>query len=48
MKKLMTIMLGLSLALSCVSVSFAQDPPKKETTKKPKKTKKKKEETSKK
>lgn len=34
MKKLMTLMLGLSLALGCVSVSFAQD-----TTKKPAKTK---------
>ncbi len=25
MKKLMTLMLGLSLALGCVAVSFAQD-----------------------
>ena len=31
MKKLMTLMLGLSLALGAVSVSFADDaPPKKE------------------
>ena len=38
MRKLMTLMLGLSLALGAVSVSFADDaPPKKE-----KKTKKKK------
>jgi hypothetical protein len=30
MKKLMTLMLGLSLAFGCVSVSFADDaPPKK-------------------
>ena len=43
MKKLMTLMLGLSLALGSVAVVFAQDdPPKKEkkakkTPKKPKK-----------
>ena len=40
MKKLMTLMLGMALAVGCVSVSFAQDPPKKE--KKTKKSKKKK------
>ena len=41
MKKLMTLMLGMALAFGCVSVSFAQDPPKKEKkAKKPKKTKK--------
>jgi hypothetical protein len=38
MKKLMTLMLGLSLALGAVSVSFADDaPPKKEKKKKGKK-----------
>jgi len=47
MKKLMTIMLGLSLAIGCVSVSFAQDTTKKEKSKKPKKEKKKKEATKK-
>ena len=41
MKKLMTLMLGLSLALGSVAVSFGQDPPKK-TGKKPKKGKSKK------
>jgi hypothetical protein len=44
MKKLMTLMLGLSLALGSVAVAFSQDTTKKETTKKakkaPKKTKK--------
>ena len=35
MKKLMTLMLGLSLALGCVAVSFSQDT----TTKKEKKSK---------
>ena len=42
MKKLMTMMLGLSLALGCVAVSFAQDTTttKKEKKKKPAKTKK--------
>ena len=30
MRKLMTLMLGLSLALGAVSISFAEDPPKKE------------------
>jgi hypothetical protein len=34
MKKLMTLMLGLSLALGSVAVTFAQDTPKKEDTKK--------------
>jgi hypothetical protein len=47
MKKLMTLMLGMSLALGCVSVTFAQDaPPKKE--KKAKKAPKKKKDTTKK
>ena len=51
MKKLMTLMLGLSLAFTTVAVTFAQDTPKKEeTTKKTSKKggKKKKEETPKK
>jgi hypothetical protein len=50
MKKLMTLMLGMSLLFGTVSVVFGQDPPKKEdTTKKTKKkTSKKKEETPKK
>jgi len=40
MKKLMTLMLGLSLALGAVSISFADDaPPKKEGKKKGKKKK---------
>jgi len=40
MRKLMTLMLGLSLAMGAVSVSFAQnDPPKKEGKKKGKKKK---------
>ena len=34
MKKLMTLMLGLSLALGCVAVSFAQDTPLKKSSKK--------------
>ena len=38
MKKFATLMLGLSLALGCVSVSFADDT-KKETKKKTKKKK---------
>ena len=43
MKKLMTLMLGLSLALGSVAVTFAQDPPKKEKKKAdPSKKKKKK------
>ena len=37
MKKLMTLMLGLSLAFGAVAVAFAQDAPKKEDTKKSKK-----------
>jgi hypothetical protein len=41
MKKLMTLMLGLSLALGTVAVSFAQDAPKKEEKKSTKKGKKK-------
>jgi hypothetical protein len=41
MKKFMTLMLGLSLALGAVSVSFAEDaPPKKEGKKKAGKKKK--------
>ena len=41
MKKLMTLMLGLSLALGAVSISFADDaPPKKEGKKKGGKKKK--------
>lgn len=40
MKKLMTLMLGLSLVLGTVAVSFGQDAPKKETTKKKGKKKK--------
>jgi hypothetical protein len=39
MKKLMTLMLGLSLAVGLVSVSFAQDDTKKEQKKKGKKKK---------
>ena len=42
----MTLMLGVALTFGCVSVSFAQDPPKKE--KKTKKSKKKKGEDPKK
>ena len=34
MKKLMTLMLGLSLALGSVAVSFGQDPPPKKSGKK--------------
>jgi hypothetical protein len=34
MKKIMTLMLGLSLALGCVAVSFAQDTPSAQKTKK--------------
>ncbi len=41
MKKLMTLMLGLSLALGSVAVAFAQDQPKKEEGKKKKGKKKK-------
>jgi hypothetical protein len=46
MKRLMTLMLGLSLALGCVAVSFAQDTTAKKTSKK-KSSKKKKTDTSK-
>jgi len=46
MKKLMTLMLGLTLALGTVTVSFAQDTTKK-ATKKPKKSKSKKTTTTK-
>jgi hypothetical protein len=48
MKKLMTLMLGLTFAFSTVAVTFAQDTPKKEDTKKTKKKGKKKEEAPKK
>ena len=50
MKKLMTLMLGLSLAFTTVAVTFAQDTPKKEEKKSGGKKKggKKKEETPKK
>ena len=49
MKKLMTLMLGLSLAFTTVAVTFAQDTPKKEEKKSGKKKGgKKKEETPKK
>jgi hypothetical protein len=50
MKKLMTLMLGLSLAFTTVAVTFAQDAPKKEepSKKEGKKKGKKKEETPKK
>ena len=50
MKKLMTLMLGLTLAFGTVAVSFAQEAPKKEEGKKKggKKGGKKKEETPKK
>jgi len=37
MKKLLTLMLGLGLAIGSVAVTFAQDAPKKEETKKGKK-----------
>jgi hypothetical protein len=49
MKKLMTLMLGLSLALGSVAVAFGQDAPKKDegTTKKKKGKKKKGEEPKK-
>jgi hypothetical protein len=48
MKKLMTLMLGLTFAFTTVAVTFAQDTPKKEDTKKSKKKGKKKEEAPKK
>ena len=47
MKKLMTLMLGLSLALGSVAVAFGQDTPKKEEPKKKKGKKKKGEEPKK-
>lgn len=47
MKKLMTLMLGLSLAIGTVTVAFAQDQPKKEEGKKKKGKKKKGEEPKK-
>jgi hypothetical protein len=37
MKRIMTLMLGMTLAFTTVSVCFAQDAPKKEETKKGKK-----------
>ena len=40
MKKLMTLMLGLTLAIGSVAVTFAQDQPKKEEGKKKGKKKK--------
>jgi hypothetical protein len=42
MKKLMTLMLGLSLAFTTVSITFAQDAPKKEEKEEKKDTSKKK------
>ena len=48
MKKLVTLMLGLSLAMGSVAVAFAQDQPKKEEEGKKKKGKKKKDEEPKK
>jgi len=46
MKKLMTLMLGMSLALGCVGVSFAEDTAKPKKEKKSKPPKKKKDTTS--
>jgi hypothetical protein len=40
MKRLMSLMLGLSLAFACVTVSSAQDTKKSTKTKKPPKSKK--------
>jgi hypothetical protein len=40
MKKLLTLMLGLTLAFGSVAVTFAQDQPKTDDTKKKKKKKK--------
>lgn len=48
MKKLMTLMLGLTLAFGTVAVTFAQDAPKKEEGKEKKKKGKKKDEEPKK
>ena len=47
MKKLMTLMLGLSLALGCVAVSFAQDTTTTKKASKKKSSKKKKTDTTK-
>jgi len=47
MKKLLTLMLGLSLAIGTVTVAFGQDAPKKEEGKKKKGKKKKGEEPKK-
>jgi len=47
MKKLMTMMLGLSLALGCVAVSFAQDTTTTKKSSKKKAPKKKKSDTTK-
>jgi ribosomal protein L12E/L44/L45/RPP1/RPP2 len=47
MKKLMTLMLGLTLAFGSVAVTFAQDQPKEGTEKKKKGKKKKSEEPKK-
>ena len=47
MKKLMTLMLGLTLALGSVAVTFAQNQPKQEDGKKKKGKKKKSEEPKK-
>jgi hypothetical protein len=41
MKKLMTLMLGVSLALGCVTVTFGQDTPPKKSSKNKSKSKKK-------
>jgi uncharacterized protein HemX len=48
MRKLVTVLLGLSLAIGSVGVTFAQDQPKKEDESKKKKGKKKKDEEPKK
>jgi ribosomal protein L12E/L44/L45/RPP1/RPP2 len=47
MKKLMTLMLGMTLAIGSVAVTFAQDQPKQEEGKKKKGKKKKSEEPKK-
>ena len=48
MRKLMTLMLGLSLVMGAVSISFAADDKKEETPKKKSKKKKKTDDTEKK
>ena len=48
MKKLMTLMLGLGLAISSIAVCYAQDQPKQDDGGKKKKGKKKKDEEPKK